>query len=147
MATKRELCLALYAKMAEASEDGSVNRKAFIERAVSECGCTSAGASTYYSNCKTEHGGGKVKSYYQKADTVKENNSVDDSKENAPLWSVVMVKDDVVFSSHAFMSSKGAAEKWNSLKPTTQARCIVVEGNPKEGVAVNGLVKLDPTKV
>ena len=146
MASKKEQALALYKEMAAASSDGSVVRKTFIERSVKELGMTAAGASTYYSNSKTAASGGTVPTYYVPADTKKVTQAVDDSKEKAPLWSLVVVADDAVDSSHSFMSEKGAVDRWNNLKPTSQARCIVVVGAPAEGTPVSGLVKIDTAR-
>lgn len=143
MASKKEQALALYKEMAAASSDGSVVRKAFIDRAVKELGMTAAGASTYYSNSKTTASGGTVPTYYVPADTKKVTQAVDDSKANAPLWSLVVVANDAVDSAHSFMSERGAVDRWNALKPTAQARCIVVVGAPEEGAPVSGLVKVD----
>lgn len=147
MASKKEQALELYKKMAAAASDGVVVRKAFIDRCVAELGMTPAGASTYYSNSKTAASGGEVKSYYVAADTKKVTQAVDDSKANAALWSVVVVDGDIVDSAHAYTSPQKATDRWNALKPSTQARCLVVEGNPNEGTPVSSLVKLDPTTV
>ena len=146
MASKKEQAIALYKEMAAASSDGSVVRKTFIERAVKDLGMTAAGASTYYSNSKTMVTGGVVPTYYVPADTKKVTQAVDDSKEKAPLWSLVVVDNDAVDSSHSFMSEKGAVDRWNALKPTSQARCIVVAGAPAEGTPVAGLVKVDTAR-
>jgi len=143
MASKKEQALALYKEMASASSDGSVVRKTFIDRAVKELSMTAAGASTYYSNSKTAASGGVVPTYYVPADTKKVTQAVDDSKEKAPLWSLVVVDNDAVDSSHSYMSEKGAVDRWNALKPTSQARCIVVVGAPVEGTPVATLVKVD----
>lgn len=146
MASKKEQAVALYKEMASASSDGSVVRKDFIARAVKDIGMTAAGASTYYSNSKTLATGGEVPTYYVPADTKKVTQAVDDSKLNAPLWSVVVVSDDAVDGVHSFMSEQGAVERWNKLKPTSQARCIVVEGAPTEGTPVTNLVKIDTAR-
>lgn len=147
MASKKEQALALYKTMSEASADGSVVRKTFIDRCVAELGMTPAGASTYYSNSKTAASGGAVKSYYVPSADKAVTQAVDDSKANAPLWSVVVVDGDVVSSTHAFMNPAAAANRWNSLKPATQARCLVVVGDPKEGEAVSNLTLLDTATV
>lgn len=57
MSTKAEVCKVIYAQLVEAhGEDFKVIRKQFIDRAVSEAGCTPAGAATYYANCKNRNG-------------------------------------------------------------------------------------------
>lgn len=57
MATKAELCIAIFKELCEAhGEDFKVIRKLFIERAIAEAGCTNAGAATYYANCKNRNG-------------------------------------------------------------------------------------------
>lgn len=145
MSSKKEQSLALYKSMAAASADGTVERKVFIARCVAELGMTSAGASTYYSNSKTAAAGGTVPTYYTPSADKKVTQAVDDSKEAAPMWSLVVVDNDIVDSTHSYMSKKGAVDRWCALKPTSQARCIVVEGSPKEGTAISGLVKVDPT--
>lgn len=146
MASKKEQAVALYKEMAAASSDGSVVRKDFITRAVKEIGMTAAGASTYYSNSKTLATGGQVPTYYVPSADKAVTQAVDDSKQNAPLWSLVVVDNDQVDSSHSYMSEKGAIDRWNALKPTSQARCIVVEGAPAEGTPVSGLVKIDTAR-
>lgn len=142
--SKAELCKELYAAMAGDSSDGkTVVRKEFIERAVKECGCTPAGASTYYSNCKTVFNGGSVKSYYQPADKIKTDNRVDDSKVDAPLWSIVVVDDGKVAECHSFMSEQACLAKYNSLKPKALAVCLPVVGSPKAGVEVSSLTRIN----
>lgn len=143
MASKKELAVALYKAMSAASSDGSVVRKDFIARAVSELGMTTAGASTYYSNSKTLATGGSVPTYYVPSADKAVTQAVDDTKAKAPLWSVVVVDDDKVDGVHAFMSEQGAVERWNKLKPSSQARCIVVVGAPDEGTPISGLTKVD----
>lgn len=57
MATKAELCIAIFAELvAEHGDNFKVIRKQFIDRAVAEAGCTPAGAATYYANCKNRGG-------------------------------------------------------------------------------------------
>lgn len=146
MATKAELCQKLYGEMAAASEKGEVARKDFINRAVAECGCTPAGASTYYSNCKTKHNGGTVKSYYQKADTVKVNNAVDDSQANNPTYSIVVVDDGKTAGTSSYATPDRAIEKYNSMKPASQAMCVVVEGSPNDGTPISSLKLIDTAR-
>lgn len=147
MASKKEQALKLYQDMAAASADGTVVRKTFIDRAVAEFGMTAAGASTYYSNSKTAAAGGQVKTYYVPSADKAVSQAVDDSKEHAPLWSVVVVTNDAVDTTHSFQSAEKATARWNALKPATQARCIVVEGSPLEGTLVSSLKKIDTTVV
>lgn len=142
MATKAELCQELYGKMAEASDNGEVVRKDFIARAVAECGCTPAGASTYYSNCKTKHNGGSVKSYYQPADKVKADQSVDDSWADKQLYSIVVVDDGKVAQAHAYTTESTCLATFNKMNPRAMARCLAVMGNPKEGTDVTTLQQL-----
>lgn len=143
MASKKEQALALYKTMSEESADGTVVRKTFIDRCVAELGMTPAGASTYYSNSKTAASGGTVKSYYTSTVEKAVTQAVDDTKEDAPVWSLVVVDDGKVDTVHAFMNPTAASNRWNSLKPATQARCVVVVGAPKEGTPVSGLTLLD----
>lgn len=145
MASKKEQALELYKSMSAASSDGSVERKKFIERCVAEFEMTPAGASTYYSNSKSLAAGAAPKNYYIPSADKKVTQAVDDSKEAAPMWSVVVVDGDLVDQAHSFMSQQGAVGRWNALKPGTQARCLVVEGSPKEGTPVSSLVKIDTT--
>lgn len=145
MASKKEQSLELYKQMAAASADNSVDRKAFIGRCVAELGMTPAGASTYYSNSKSAAAGTAPKSYYVASADKAVTQAVDDSKVTAPLWSLVVVDNDVVDDTHSYMSKKGAVDRWNALKPGTQARCLVVEGSPLAGTAISALVKVDTT--
>lgn len=142
--SKKEQSQALYNEMLAASGDkNEVVRKDFIARCVKDLGMTAAGASTYYSNAKTVANGGQVKTYYTPSSDKKVDQHSDESKVDAPLWSLVVVNsEEKVDSVHSFMSEKGAVERWNKLKPSSQARCLVVEGSPKEGTPVNGLVKV-----
>lgn len=143
MASKKEQALALYKTMSDAAADGAVVRKTFIERCVAELGMTPAGASTYYSNSKTAATGGTVKSYYTSTVEKAVTQAVDDTKQDAPVWSVVVIDDEKVDAVHAFMNPVAATTRWNSLKPATQARCVVVVGAPKEGTPVTNLTLLD----
>lgn len=142
--TKKEQAQKLYNDMLAASGDKrEVVRKDFIARCVSNLGMTPAGASTYYSNCKTVAAGGEVKSYYTPSSEKKVDQHSDESKVDAPLWSVVVVNgEEKVDATHSFMSAAAATERWNKLKPAAQARCLVVEGSPKEGTPVSSLVKV-----
>lgn len=57
MSTKAELCINIFKELVEAHGDNfKVIRSEFIRRAVSEAGCTPAGAATYYANCKNRNG-------------------------------------------------------------------------------------------
>lgn len=57
MSTKAEVCKVIFAELVEAHGDNfKVIRGEFISRAVSEAGCTPAGAATYYANCKNRNG-------------------------------------------------------------------------------------------
>lgn len=142
--SKKEQSLALYNEMLAASGDkNEVVRKDFIARCVKDLGMTAAGASTYYSNAKTVANGGSVKSYYTPSSDKKVDQHSDESKVDAPLWSLIVVNgDEQVESVHSFMTEKSAVERWGKLKPTSQAKCLVVEGSPTPGAAVSGLVKV-----
>ena len=74
--------------------------------------------------------------------------AVDDSKENAPLWSVVVVEgmskqgakvSGTVDQAHGFMSEQAAVDRFRKLNPGNKARCVVVEGCPREGADVSTL--------
>ena len=142
MSTKKEKAQAVYNAMATA---GTLTRKAFIDAMVKDHGMTPAGASTYYVNCKNTANGVEVKSYYKPASEKAVSQAVDDSKENAPMWSIVVadglqVNDKSVKgkveSVHAFMSEDAAITRYKRLNESARARCVVVEGAPKEGVSL-----------
>ncbi|MNE20596.1 hypothetical protein D3C80_1137250 [compost metagenome] len=57
MATKAELCVEIFKQLvAQHGDNFKVIRAEFIVRAVAEAGCTTAGAATYYANCKNRGG-------------------------------------------------------------------------------------------
>ncbi len=144
MASKKELATELFKKLVAEGVAEKDMRKTFIT-----CACqaplnmTPAGASTYYVNCKNEANGVAPKSYYKPASEVRVSQATDDSKEDAPLWSVAVVDDlkkgkgefaGVINTCHSFMSSEAAVKRFQRLNPALRDRCVVVEGAPAEGV-------------
>lgn len=149
--SKKQQAEAIYAEM---TANGTLSRKAFIERMVKEVGMTPAGASTYYVNCKNVAEGKGIKSYYKpKSERATSStggtDKPDDSKQDAPLWSLVvadglvvtdgLVTDGKVSAVHAFMSEEAAVNRFKRLTEKGRARCVVVSGLPKEGDSVTSL--------
>ena len=145
--TKAQLAAQVYAELTEA---GTLTRKLFIETMVSQHGMTPAGASTYYVNCKTKAAGKPLKSYYksksQRTPAEVMTSQLDDAAgANAELFSIIVMtadnqKVDIV---HSFMSEQSAAERFRTLKPTTQQRCIVVKGAPESGALISDLERIE----
>ena len=143
MASKKELAVQLYAALVAEGVADKDMRKTFIARAqLAPISMTPAGASTYYVNCKNEAAGVAPKAYYKPASERKVTTAVDDSKENAPVWSVVVVEGlkkagstfaGTVDSVHGFMSQEAAVSRFNKLNPGNKSRCVVVEGAPADG--------------
>lgn len=144
MASKKELATELFKKLVEEGVAEKDMRKTFIARAqLAPLNMTPAGASTYYVNAKNESAGVAPKNYYKPASERKVSQATDDSKENAPLWSVAVVDDlkkgngkfsGVVNTCHSFMNSEAAVKRFQRLNPALRDRCVVVEGAPAEGV-------------
>ena len=143
MASKKELASQLYAALVAEKVADKDMRKTFIARAqLAPMSMTAAGASTYYVNCKNDANGVEPKTYYKPASERKVTTAVDDSKENAPVWSLVVVEDlkkagstfsGKIDSTHGFMSEEAAVSRFNKLNPGNKARCVVVEGAPADG--------------
>lgn len=144
MASKKELAIALYAEM---EAKGTLTRKAFIETAqAAPLNMTAAGASTYYSTCKSIAEGKAPKTYYKPASArvggstaTTKSKAVDDSKQDADLYTIVIVENNKVEQAHSFMSSEGAIERYNKLVPKNKARAKVVAGAPDHGADVSTL--------
>lgn len=145
--SKKELAAALYATLVQEGVTDKDMRKTFIARAqLAPMSMTAAGASTYYVNSKNAASGAEPKSYYKPASEKKVSQAVDDSKEDAPIWAVVVVDGlkkagsefhGKVDQAHGFMSQESAVARFNKLNPALRARCVVVEGDPAEGAELN----------
>lgn len=140
--SKADVCKAIYAELeAQHTKDGVTDFKALraaaIARFVSEAGCTTAGAATYYANCKNRDGA--TGSYIRKGEgharytsNVPESNEPDER----PLYSAVQLdRNKKVGAVAAFFNPEDA------LKRAKIVRGITVHGAPEIGEIV------DPTSV
>lgn len=96
--TKAEQAQVIYTEV-----NGS--RGDFIAKAMTDLNMSKAGASTYYQNAKVKATGGVIK-HYSKSSTKSTVDIVDDSMEDAPLFSVVL-KDG---TEQCFMSQQSLTE-------------------------------------
>lgn len=146
--SKKQLATELYQRL---KTEGTLTRKKFIEEAQkAPLSMTPAGASTYYVNCKNEDEGKAPKTYYKPASERRVDNSVDDSKENAELFSVVIVDglaknggtyEGVVDQAYSFMTEDKAMDRFKRLPQQAKARVVVARssGAPKEGQEISTL--------
>ncbi len=146
--SKKQLATELYQRL---KTEGTLTRKKFIEEAQKPpLTMTPAGASTYYVNCKNDDEGKGTKSYYKPASERRVDNSVDDSKADAELYSVVIVDglqktggayEGLVDQAYSFMSEDKAMARFSRLSTDARKNVVVAKsvGAPKEGQEVSSL--------
>lgn len=147
--SKKVMAAELYAKLVEEGVEEKLMRKTFIARAQQEpMNMTAAGASTYYVNAKNDAAGVAPKNYYKPASEKRQDNRVDDSKEQQPLWSIVTIEGmrkegstihGTVDAVASFTSEEKALQRHSRLNSVNRAKAVVVVGSPNSGADVSGL--------
>lgn len=137
MASKAEICIAIYAELVATAASTKDIRRQFIARAIAEAACTPAGAATYYANCKNRGGAtgdtrvrpqATVGEYADKADY--------EGDDPRPLYSAVQPdRQGIVAAVSAWMSPEDA------IGAAARVRGVAVLGAPEIGEPLDTLTQ------